>query len=473
MKISLNKAETDIVCTVGRVAGKMGLDAYLVGGYVRDKILGRNSVDMDILCVGNGIQLAEGVCREFNDCKGVTVFKRFGTAMLKTGDLEVEFVGARKESYSEDSRKPQVQRGTLKDDLLRRDFTINALAVKIEITGLGEMVDMFDGVKDLESKVVRTPVDPAATFSDDPLRMLRAIRFATQLKFEIHPTTYEGIVDSAERLKIISTERITSEIQKIMESAKPSTGFILLEKCGLLQHILPEIIALKGTETREGIGHKDNFYHTLEVLDRLSKNSDNLWLRWAALLHDVGKPATKRFEEGHGWTFHGHEVVGARMVPKIFRRLRMSTGKEMRYVKKLVALHLRPISLTKEEASDSAVRRLLFDAGEDIEDLLLLCEADITSKNPDKVNRFLENYSKVRQRIKEVEERDRIRNWQPPITGDIIMKTFGIKPSEKVGIIKESIKDAILDGDIPNDKQAAFDLMIKKGKSLGLNPTGE
>nr|MBS0036930.1 HD domain-containing protein [Saprospiraceae bacterium] len=451
----------------------MGLKAYLVGGYVRDKILGRNSVDMDILCVGNGIQLAEGVCREFDDCKGVTVFKRFGTAMLKTGDLEVEFVGARKESYSEDSRKPQVQRGTLKDDLLRRDFTINALAVKIEPTGLGEMVDMFDGVKDLESEVIRTPVDPAATFSDDPLRMLRAIRFATQLNFEIHPTTYEGIVDSAERLKIISTERITSELQKIMESPKPSIGFILLNKCGLLQLILPEITALKGAETRDGIGHKDNFYHTLEVLDRLSKNSDHLWLRWAALLHDVGKPATKRFEEGHGWTFHGHEVVGARMVPKIFRRLRMSTGKEMRYVKKLVALHLRPISLTNEEASDSAVRRLLFDAGEDIEDLLLLCEADITSKNPDKVKRFLENYTNVRQRIREVEERDRIRNWQPPITGDIIMKTFGIKPSEKVGIIKESIKDAILDGDIPNDKQAAFDLMIKKGKSLGLKPTDE
>ena len=470
MNLKLSKAENHLMQVVGKVSENMGIDAYLVGGYVRDKLLNRPSKDIDILCVGNGIELAENVCREFKSCSGVTVFKKFGTAMLKTGDFELEFVGARKESYVRHSRKPKVEKGSLKDDLLRRDFTINALAVKIEEKGLGEWVDLFGGLEDLNNGWIRTPVDPAETFSDDPLRMLRAIRFATQLEFEIRDETFLGIQASSERIKIISTERITAELQKIMASDQPSKGFILLDKCHLLPYFLPEISAMKGAEKKDGIGHKDNFYHTLEVLDRLAKNSDDIWLRWAALLHDVGKPKTKRFEKDHGWTFHGHEVVGARMVPRIFRRLKLPTGKEMKFVEKLVALHLRPISLTKEEASDSAVRRLLFDAGEDIEALLLLCEADITSKNKEKVKRFLENYKRVRLRIKEVEERDRIRNWQPPITGDVIMETFGIKPSEKVGIIKESIKEAILDGEIPNDKKAAFELMIERGKALGLEP---
>lgn len=472
MIIAFNKAESKIIQTVGRAASELNVEAFLVGGYVRDKLLQRPSEDMDIVCVGNGIQLAQKVCDELNDCHKVSVFKRFGTAMLKTNELEVEFVGARKESYVKDSRKPKVEPGTLKDDLLRRDFTINALALKIWEDGAGEMVDMFGGTKDLQEKTIRTPVEPVATFSDDPLRMMRAIRFANQLNFKIEPKTFEGIKESAERIKIVSMERITVELQKIIKCDQPSIGFKLLDQAGLLEHILPEISHLKGVDIRDGIGHKDNFYHTLEVLDRICPHTDDVWLRWAALLHDVGKPKTKRFDRDHGWTFHGHETTGAHMVPKIFKRLKLPMGQPLKFVKKMVLLHLRPISLTKEEATDSAVRRLLFDAGEDTESLLKLCEADITSKNPEKVKRFLSNYRRVRKRINEVEERDRIRNWQPPISGDVIIDTFQIKPSREVGLIKEAIKEAILEGIIPNDYDSAFNYMLKKGRELGLEIPG-
>lgn len=469
MNIKFSKEEAYIVEAVARVLKDYPVDAYLVGGYVRDKILDRPSKDIDILCVGDGIELASKVSEELKDSSGVTVFKRFGTAMLRSQGLEVEFVGARKESYSSDSRKPIVKPGDLKDDLLRRDFTINALAVKIEPSGLGNMIDMFGGMVDLNAGIIRTPTEPDRTFSDDPLRMLRAIRFANQLNFVIDDDTFKGIKRQANRLKIISMERISSELQKIMECKRPSLGFKLLEYGGLLPLFLPEISAMKGVESKNGVTHKDNFYHTLEVLDRLCSKSDDLWLRWAALLHDVGKPKTKRFDDKAGWTFHGHETVGARMVPGIFKRLKFPMGQQMRFVRKMVALHLRPIALTREEATDSAVRRLLFEAGEDIDSLLLLCEADITSKNPEKVKRYLENYQFVRTRIAEVEERDKIRNWQPPISGDLIMKTFKLKPSKEVGIIKEAIREAILEGEIPNDFDAAFEYMIDKGRELGLS----
>lgn len=470
MNIDFSKEEAHIVDAVAQVIRDYPVDTYLVGGYVRDKFLGRPSKDIDILCVGDGIEMANRVSELLEDSSGVTVFKRFGTAMLKSRGLEVEFVGARKESYSSDSRKPVVKPGELKDDLLRRDFTINALAVKIESSGLGEMIDMFGGMDDLNAGIIRTPNEPDTTFSDDPLRMLRAIRFANQLKFVIDDETFRGIKRQAGRLKIISMERISAEVQKIMECQRPSLGFKLLEYGGLLPLFLPEISAMKGVESKNGVSHKDNFYHTLEVLDRLCSKSNDLWLRWAALLHDVGKPRTKKFDQNAGWTFHGHETVGAKMVPGIFKRLKLPMGQQMRFVKKMVALHLRPIALTKEEATDSAVRRLLFEAGNDIDSLLLLCEADITSKNPEKVKRYLENYQKVRARISEVEERDEIRNWQPPISGDLIMKTFNLKPSREVGIIKDSIREAILEGEIPNDFDPAFEFMIKKGRDLGLSP---
>ncbi len=468
MNIHFDSRESEIIHLVGKAADELKVDAYLVGGYVRDKLLGRPSEDMDILVVGDGIALAEKVCEMAGDCGGVTVFKRFGTAMLRTHSLEVEFVGARKESYRKDSRKPVVERGSLEDDLLRRDFTVNALAIKIQKDGTGEMVDRFGGLSDLENEIIRTPVQPASTFSDDPLRMMRAIRFANQLFFQIHDDTFQGIVESAHRIEIVSMERISTEFQKIMACKKPSYGLRMMDKSGLLDIVLPELVELKGAETRYGIGHKDNFEHTLEVLDKLAANSDDIWLRWSALLHDIAKPRTKRFEKGHGWTFHGHEVVGARMVKGIFKRLKLSTGAPMRFVQKMVALHLRPIALTKVESTDSAVRRLLFDAGEDIDSLLLLCEADITSKNPEKVEKYLRNYKMVRQRIKEVEERDRIRNWQPPVSGKTIMGAFGIKPSREVGLIKDAIKEAILEGDIPNNQEAALELMYKMGKNLGL-----
>jgi len=469
VKINFDQRETEIVRIVGEAAEQLNVEAYLVGGYVRDKLLDRPSEDMDILVVGDGIALAETVCEKADDCNGVTIFKRFGTAMLRTRNLEVEFVGARKESYRKDSRKPVVEKGTLEDDLLRRDFTVNALAVQIQKEGSGEMVDRFGGLSDLQNKIIRTPVDPAATFSDDPLRMMRAVRFANQLLFTIDEKTFQGIKESAHRIEIVSMERISTELQKIMMCEQPSYGLRMMDQCGLLDLILPELVELKGAETRYGIGHKDNFEHTLEVLDKLAEKSEDVWLRWAALLHDIAKPRTKRFEEGHGWTFHGHEVVGARMVQGIFKRLKLSMSAPMRFVQKMVALHLRPIALTKTESTDSAVRRLLFDAGEDIDSLLLLCEADITSKNPEKVEKFLRNYQIVRQRIKEVEDRDRIRNWQPPVSGKTIMVAFGIKPSKEVGLIKDAIKEAILDGEIPNDPESAIQLMYELGEKLGLS----
>lgn len=456
---------------IANAAEALGMECYLIGGFVRDKILGRNCKDMDIVCVGDGIKLAKEVAQHFDPVLHVDFFKTFGTAHIKTADgFDIEFVGARKESYRHDSRKPEVEPGTVKDDQDRRDFTINALAISLNKADHGKLIDPFDGIKDIDDKIIRTPLKPSQTFSDDPLRMMRAIRFATQLGFTIEEKTWNGIKETADRIKIISQERITDELNKIVASPKPSIGFDLLYKSGLLEIIFPQMVELAGAEYIDGFGHKDNFYHTLQVLDNLSANTNDLWLRWAAILHDIAKPVTKRFEEGHGWTFHGHEVVGGRMVPKIFSKLKLPQNEKMRLVRKLVELHLRPISLTKENITDSAIRRLLFDAGEDFDSLMMLCEADITSKNKQKVKRYLENFQLVRQRCKEVEEKDHIRTWQPPITGEIIMETFGLSPSKPVGIIKDALKDAMLDGVIPNTYEAAHDFMLKKGKELGLEP---
>ncbi len=446
----------------------MDVPAYVVGGYVRDRLLARPSKDLDVVCIGSGVDLAEKVAYELHPIPRVTVFRRFGTAMLKHGDLEIEFVGARKESYRHDSRKPAVEEGSLEDDQNRRDFTINALAVSLKDEDFGRIIDPFNGLRDLESKIIRTPLEPGKTFSDDPLRMLRAIRFACQLDFSIEATTFQAIGKYKDRIKIISQERIATELNKIILSPKPSIGFKHLFDTGLLKLIFPEMAALQGVEVKNGRAHKDNFYHTLEVLDNLSKKTDDLWLRWAAIMHDIAKPPTKRFEPEHGWTFHGHEVLGANMVPNIFRRLKLPTDHKMKYVQKLVRLHLRPISLTKEEITDSAMRRLLVDADEDLEDLMLLCEADITSKNPTKVKRYLENYELVRERLEAVEARDHLRNWQPPITGEIIMETFKLEPSSQVGIIKNAVREAILEGIIPNEYEAAFAYMLEKGKEAGL-----
>lgn len=467
---------------IGETADAMGIRAFAVGGVVRDYFLQRPCTDIDIVCVGSGIDLAElsrermkQWSHEHGEDGGVgrlSVFKNFGTASYhyhyQKIDWQIEFVGARKESYRRESRKPIVENGTLEDDQNRRDFTVNAMAACLNADSFGSLVDPFGGIRDLNDGILRTPLDPDITFSDDPLRMMRAIRFATQLNFTIEPATFEAITRNAQRIEIVSMERVTTELNKIMAAPTPSLGFKLLQKTGLLPLIFPELAQLKGVETMEGKAHKDNFYHTLEVLDHVASKSDNLWLRWAALLHDIGKPATKRFDNRIGWTFHGHEAKGSHMVKRIFSHLKLPLDAKMHYVEKLVLLHLRPIILSEDIVTDSAVRRLLFDAGDDIDDLMMLCEADITSKNEEKIQRYFKNFKIVRQKLVELEEKDRIRNFQPPVSGEDIMRTFGIPPCHEIGIIKDAIKDAILDGIIPNEREAAWQMMLEKGNELGL-----
>ena len=469
MEFELFPHEEKIVGTIGAAADQLQVDAYLVGGFVRDRLMGRATKDMDVVCVGSGIALAEATAAMLKPRPHVTTYSRFGTAMLKHENFEIEFVGARKESYNKESRKPLVENGTLEDDQIRRDFTINALAVQINSTSFGTLIDPFGGIDHIDIKLVKTPTDPQRTFSDDPLRMMRAIRFATQLGFTIHRDTWEGIVSMAHRIKIISAERITEELNKIILTEQPSRGFKLLDESGLLHFIFPEFVLLKGIEKRNGKAHKDNFLHTLEVLDNTSRKSNDIWLRWSAILHDIAKPQTKRFEESVGWTFHGHEVLGAAMVPRIFKARRLPLDSKMKFVQKMVRLHLRPISLTKEAITDSAIRRLIVDAGEDLDHLLLLCEADITSKNHEKRQRYIDNYRIVRAKIAEVEEKDYLRNWQPPIDGALIMQTFNLKPSPIVGQIKNSIREAILDGIIPDDYDHAYRYMIDQAKLLGIS----
>ncbi len=470
MDIHLSDKELFIFKKISAAAEESGLPAFLIGGFVRDKILKRKSKDADIVCLGDGILLAEKVSERFHPKPSISFYKNFGTAQLKVDDFEIEFVGARKESYHSESRNPLVEAGSLEEDQNRRDFTINALAISLNKKDFGKLIDPFNGLKDIEQKIIQTPLEPLQTFSDDPLRIMRAIRFATQLNFIISQKTFDAIIKNADRIKIVSQERITVELNKIMLCKKPSIGLDLLSKSGLLQIIFPQLMALHGAEYVDGKGHKDNFYHTLHVLDNISENTEDLWLRWAALLHDIAKPVTKRFEQGHGWTFHGHEAVGAKMVPKIFTKLKLPLTEKMRFVQKLVELHLRPISLTKENITDSAVRRLLFDAGEDIDALMMLCKADITSKNKYIVKRYLRNFELVEQRLQQVEENDKIRNWQPPITGEIIMQTFGLSPGKSVGIIKDAIREAILDGLIQNNFDDAYHFMLKKAEEINLQP---
>ena len=452
--------------TIADCANQLGVDAYVIGGFVRDLYLNRTSKDIDIVTIGKGIELAELVHKQLGDQAHLSVFKNFGTAQVKLNDLEIEFVGARKESYDRHSRKPIVEDGSLTDDQNRRDFTINALAIGLSKSNYGQLLDSFNGVQDIEQKIIRTPLAPDITYSDDPLRMMRAIRFATQLNFVIEHESLLAITRNKERIAIVSKERITHELNKIILSPIPSVGFKLLFDTGLLHLIFPDMVKLYGVETISGKSHKDNFYHTLEVLDNISKNTDNLWLRWAAILHDIAKPATKRFEPDHGWTFHGHEDKGARMVPKIFTELRLPLNEKMKYVQKLVLLHLRPIVLAKTEISDSSIRRVLFEAGDDVDDLMVLCEADITTKNPNKVKRYLQNFELVRLKLKELEEKDKIRNWQPPVSGEEIMVIFKLPPSKIVGELKNALKDAILDGIIPNERNAAMKFLEAKAKKI-------
>ncbi|MBD5225457.1 MAG: HD domain-containing protein [Bacteroidales bacterium] len=463
------KIDRPVFHQVGEAADALGKECYVVGGYVRDLLLERHSKDIDFVTVGSGIEVARKVA-ELMKGSHLAVYRNFGTAQVKNRRYELEFVGARKESYNRGSRKPIVEDGTLDDDISRRDFTINAMALCVNSARFGELVDKFNGQRDLADRVIRTPLDPDITFSDDPLRMMRAIRFATQLDFTILPETFEAIRRNASRISIISKERVMDELMKIMRSPRPSIGWQLLMQCGLLRLIFPELNALRGVESVNGVGHKDNFYHTLAVLDNVASQSDNVWLRWAALLHDIGKPATKRFDSAAGWTFYGHNVVGAKMIPRIFRNMKFPMNDKMKYVQKLVDLHMRPIALVEEEVTDSAVRRLLFDAGDDIDDLMLLCSADITSKNRMKVERFRANYELVKQKMVELEERDRIRNFQPPVDGIEIMQTFGIGQCREVGAIKERIKNAILDGEIPNEHAPAHKLMLSFASTLGLYP---
>lgn len=467
MYICLND---NIFSTLSDVVTSENVRAWVIGGYVRDCLLGREhpDKDIDIVVVGNGIDIARKAAKKISSRIKVAVYRNFGTAMFRYGDYEIEFVGARKESYSTDSRKPSVTSGTLEDDQRRRDFTINALAISLNRDTFGDFMDPFEGIKDLKAGIIRTPLDPDITFSDDPLRMMRAVRFAVQLNFKIDDTTFLAIARNAERIKIVSQERIITELNKIMMSGHPSHGFIMLEKSGLLSLIFPELEALRGVEKKDGKAHKDNFLHSLKVLDNIARKSDNLWLRWAALLHDIAKPATKKYDPETGWSFHGHEFIGGKMIPDIFRKMKLPMNEKMKYVKKLVDLHLRPIVLSQETVTDSAIRRLLFEAGDDIDDLMMLCEADITSKNEATKARHLENFRLVRIKLREIEEKDAVRNFQPPVTGEEIIATFGIKPGIVVGQIKNSIREAILEGVIPNEHDAARKLMLEKGKELGL-----